>query len=244
MSKGHHYIVCSVPRSGSSFFCETLRATGALGRPVEYFSRSNERTYRSRLGAASVRDYVQKLVAEMTAFGSVFGAKIMYRDLERLLAGLRSEAALPEARDRDLLEAAIPGVRMIWLTRRNKIRQAVSFVRARQTQSWAWHDEPVAAPRYDYALLDSALSELEGQEARWRSFFSRNHIAPLVVVHEDFVSRAVEAVEHVLEFLEIPHQALPGAQEAWTLRQSDTLSEEWARRFEEERSNRSTDNAT
>ena len=31
------YLVCATPRSGSTFFCEALAATGVAGRPAEYF---------------------------------------------------------------------------------------------------------------------------------------------------------------------------------------------------------------
>jgi len=31
------YLLCATPRTGSTFLCETLRATGKLGRPEEYF---------------------------------------------------------------------------------------------------------------------------------------------------------------------------------------------------------------
>src|SRR3954464_7122438 len=31
------YLVCATPRSGSTLLCETLRATGVAGNPLEHF---------------------------------------------------------------------------------------------------------------------------------------------------------------------------------------------------------------
>jgi LPS sulfotransferase NodH len=237
MRNGRHYLVCSTHRSGSYLFCETLRATGVLGRPLEYFDPQNEEEFFQRVGASSYRGYLDHLVSEWTAIGSVFGAKLLHEYLERFLVKLRSAIQPQEAvmKDGDLLATVFPGVKYIWLTRRNKIRQAVSYVRAWQSQAWAWHDEQVAEPRYDFQLLDAVFDKLVFQEAGWQDFFSTNEIWPLTVVYEDFVGHAEETTHKVMDFLEVPRPAQLNRLEVQPVRQTDGLTEDWVARFAEEK---------
>ena len=237
MTNGHHYIVCTTHRSGSYFFCETLRATGLLGRPLEYFSPQNEQTYCERLGARTYREYLDCLIEQASAVGSVFGAKIIHQDLDGFLDHLRAATAGADGglSDAERLDALFPGVRFIWLTRRHKVRQAVSYARAFQTQAWAWHDQPVGEPYYDFDLLDSVLSRLALQESGWQEFFSDNGITPLTVVHEDFARSPEEVTLEVLDFLEVSRPSRLMTMDAGPMRQADGLSDEWARRFVSEK---------
>ena len=118
------YMVCSVPRSGSSLLCELLCNTEVAGAPTEFFDPELMRRFRERWGATSFDDYIAKLLSKKTSPNGVFGIKVHWRQLHDLL-GSSDPAQL------------FPGLRYVHIRREDVLRQAVSWVRALQTNQWA-----------------------------------------------------------------------------------------------------------
>ncbi len=269
------YLICTTPRSGSTFLSEALASTGVAGRPEEYFQQlpttGTSRRPVDYLGAelcaeclpaafgapdgdfrvelmfdprrfASFGDYATWVIGTATTSNGVFGAKIMAAYLEGLANGLRDALGdrCPEA-THEVLAAAFPRLRYVRLVRSDKVRQAVSLWRAIQT--WQWRED--AAPgavaaasggdlRYSFEVLDHLRRGLEAEEAWWDAYFREAGIQPLTIVYEEFSGQHDRAVRAVLRHLEIPFE------ESWSLpsptmrRQADTLSAEWAERYESE----------
>src|SRR5205809_518177 len=125
------YWICCTPRTGSALLCQLLRATGVAGRPEEYFWRDNEPLYRARWHVTTYHDYLERALEEGTTPNGIFGAKVgagMY--LAHFFRQLRT---LPQFEDAtpslfSILSALFPDLKCIWLTRRNKVRQAVSYI--------------------------------------------------------------------------------------------------------------------
>ena len=160
------YLVCATPRSGSTLLCELLKDTGVAGRPEEYFEAlattgapphpgdyladlprtgagirdddtPPEAPWHSSLtGLSSYHDHLERTFQLGTTPNGVFGSKLMWRQIAELEA-LATE--LPEytgLRGHELLERVFGGPAYIWISRREKVRQAVSMWRALQTRSW------------------------------------------------------------------------------------------------------------
>ena len=80
--------------------------------------------------------YLAWALNEGTTPNGVFGAKLMWGylgDFAQLLRGIDGLAGLPVP---ELLERVFPDLRYVRITRRDKVRQAVSLWRAVQTQAW------------------------------------------------------------------------------------------------------------
>jgi len=167
----------------------------------------------------------------------VFGSKLMWRQLPELHA-LATE--LPEyagLEPGELVTRMFDNPAYVWMTRRDKVRQAVSMWRALQTRSWrAGHgrDEPVEL-HYRYEGIDHLVDGLETDDAEWCEFFTRQATEPLVIGYEDDLERDRErTIGAVLEWIGV---SAPGDWRAAepTQRQADALSDEWAAAYHRDR---------
>ena len=103
------------------------------------------------------------------------------------------------ARLDEQLRSAIPGYsriddllphhRWVWLVRRDKILQAISWCRAEASNQWISGQSDVGKPdEYSYDFFDilSRTMLIYGGELAWETYFHENSIKPLIVVYEDF----------------------------------------------------------
>lgn len=254
------YLVCATPRSGSTLLCELLKDTGVAGRPEEYFeARSatglpphpgdflddlprtgagirDDRTpprapaHSSLIGLPDYRAHLDRTFRFGTGDNGVFGAKIMWRHLPdfQRLAG-----ALPEFAGLDLqtlLTRVFDDPRYVWVTREDKIRQAVSLWRALQTRAWRQEDasaNEAGGPRYNFAGIDHLTRSLRAEDQAWQSFFEAHGLTALKIAYQADLERDQNvAVRSVLHYICV--DTPPGWRAAEVLqRQADSLSDEW-----------------
>ena len=107
-------------------------------------------------------------------------------------------------------------MKWIWLVRRDKFAQAISNIRAAQTQVWCLHKEHLEHVHE----LNSTEIEIKQEEIfrfvanfffhdqLWETFFDRLKIIPHKLYYEDFVDPSVwdSVVGDILDFLEVPYQ--------------------------------------
>jgi LPS sulfotransferase NodH len=132
----------------------------------------------------------------------------------------------------------MPEHRHIFMTRRNKIRLAVSWWKAIKTQEWHRRiGEPAESVdlsnAYDFEAIHHLYDECSMREAGIHEFFAEAKIVPLTIVYEDFIQEYEKTVRMVWDFvgldtisLDIPAPAL--------IPTADGISEEWVQRFREE----------
>ena len=90
------YMICSLPRSGSSLLCEALANTLHAGMPAEYFNPGIIARMERRWNVGSFDDYLRKLLARKTSPNGVFGLKVHWGQYARVVfaaAGDRHVAA-------------------------------------------------------------------------------------------------------------------------------------------------------
>ncbi len=229
--------IAATARSGSSLLCEAIASTGVAGRPWEYLYEALEPMWRGYWELAPdvpYRDFVGQALVHGSTPNGVFGAKVMMGYLCELTS--RLAVAFPEA-GRDLppltqLAALCPNPRWIWITRRDKVRQALSLARALQTQAWHAGVEPQGMADYDFAEIDRCLQVVALHEAGWQDLFTAHGLVPFVVVYEDFVQRYHDTTAEILEFLGLPRTAARDLPAPTIMkRQADELSERWRARF-------------
>jgi trehalose 2-sulfotransferase len=231
------YLIFFTPRSGSYLLCEALTTSGLAGFPVEYFSAAQMDRLGKRWGISRQSDYLETLFRNRTTANGVFGAKVTWRHFGAFVAKSRDIEtcrALPPA---VLASALLPDLRYVWLTRRDKLRQAISFSKALQSGVWSLTGPALADrrdPQYDPASITSLLQRIKDDEMQIRTYFSDNGIEPFTVVYEDFVSRYEPTCAELLKYLGVQ---LPEEFRLVTptlTQQRDSQTEEWAQRYEEE----------
>ena len=214
------YLVCALPRSGSSLLCDVLAGTELAGAPTEYFDRNQMEAFAREWEVSGTDRYLEELFARKTSPNGVFGLKAFIHQIEDVLG------------DRDL-DAVFPDLRLVYVRRRDHVRQAVSWARASQTGQWA-SDLPVlrdGPASYDAQEIGELVARIESEEDRWEDLFARRGREPLRIDYEQLAPDPASAVRRVFDLVGI--EAPPGFEPpAPTLRrQADELSEAWVRRY-------------
>jgi trehalose 2-sulfotransferase len=180
---GRSCLICSVQRADSRLLSHALQDTGVLAIPAEYFHSGVEEFWRSRWGVTSEDAFLQAPRQEPATANGVCGSKMMrnyFADtLARLRAWLRPRLA-PDASDPDVLAAAFPGMRYIWLRRADKLRQAISWPRADATgqYSLAQGAEPAPPPPFDREAISRLARYAQQCESGGREWFAIHSITP------------------------------------------------------------------
>ena len=233
------YWLCTTPRSGSSALGDALEQTGVAGRPTEYFNRRFWPELFEHFGIATASSYLDAVTTQTATVNGVFGVKVMLdADADPTFDALRERLFAPQLSDADAVQRAFPGLRFVYLTRRDKVRQAVSYVRANTSGVWARYrgEAPSVAAgdaKFDFAALNGWVHELALREARWQRFFDEVEATPYTVVYEDYVRAPERAVRGILDFLGLepaPDWSLPELPQA---RLADEVSEAWVTRYYE-----------
>lgn len=235
------YIICSTARSGSTFLCHTLRKTGVAGYPDEFFEKAHFARWCDTWGVSAFDDeYVAKAIEAATTPNGVCGVKIHMEGFYEHF--VRNLAELPRFRGRGLsahamLAELFPNLHYIWITRRDKVRQAVSLWRATETGQWVWKRlEPTASPReYNFKQIDANVAGFVLQEAKWQDYFTEAGVRPPTVVYEDFASDYEQTVWRLLRHLGLEGQSDEKWPRPWMRKQADEESERWVRRYHEDK---------
>jgi LPS sulfotransferase NodH len=216
--------------------CDGLAATGLAGDPREWFNEFEQRRRREQWGLLGSQEpgcYLRRVLAAATTANGICGVKLHYYQLAGLYENLGSPAMPP---DPAALEAAFPGARYLWLRRRDKARQALSYARASQTQVWWRIGRPSPAGpkghfRYDPDQIYELERQLTANEEAWWQFIARAHTEPLILDYEDLTADYVGTVREVLRWLELPQAATVTIAPPRLQRQASAHDEQWLRRY-------------
>ncbi len=230
------YLICATPRSGSFLLCEALKNTSLAGRPEEYFWREDEPFWKERWSASTYADYVSGAIQEGTTPNGIFGAKVMWGYFDDFVSKLRTIAGYETLPVSKLLATTFPDLHYIWITRRDKVRQAISHVKALQSNVWAQDNTTpqfTGELHFDFVQIDGMVQSVELHERAWQNYFAGNSIQPIPVVYEELVPAYEETAIRLLHELRIPIPEQLTFAPRQMQKQADALSEEWVQRYHE-----------
>lgn len=237
-------------------YFEALKETGLPRRPGEYFEGLEHRTILELLGDYSRLDdeygeprfwdgsgyakYLARVRKEGTTPNGVFGAKMMWGYFGDFIANVRQIPAYREMAVHNILATLFPNLHYIWVTRRDKVRQAVSLWKAIQTWTWK-HDGHAAlanAPAHEelvfhFEAIDHLVQRLNAHEKAWQRYFARCGVQPFTVVYEELSSSYEATSLNILRYLHIPVPRNLKFGKRHMNQQANALSEEWVRRYKE-----------
>jgi LPS sulfotransferase NodH len=228
--------------------------TGYPRRPQEYFEGAADAEIFDILGPRTrveedearydpsrferYEGYLEWALQAGTTPNGVFGAKVMWGYFNGFVTGLRW--AVPGRQRlsvRELAPSVFPDLRYLSVTRRDKVRQAVSLWRALQTWSWSSDQVPAVGTEhlvYSHAAIAHLIRDIEAHEYEWRTYFRECGVEPLTIVYEDFAGRYEETVRDILRHLQIPEAESAVIAAPHKRPQSDDLSREWTDRYRAE----------
>jgi LPS sulfotransferase NodH len=238
------YVICTNPRSGSWLLSDGLAATSLAGNPREWFNILEEQIHRARwrmehASDLSLPDFLDLAKAESTTANGIAGVKLHYYQFAALPTKLGAIAQFRGLTSAEVMARLFPNARYLWLTRRDKARQAISFLLAADTDQW-WnidgvrpeHAARTLAPRFDPSAIARLERTLRDNDAGWRTFFEDNRIAPLVVYYEDLAGDYAGTIVRVLDWLGVRGAKPVEIAPTRLRRQATALNEEWLERYE------------
>jgi LPS sulfotransferase NodH len=252
------YLVCASQRSGTELLCRCLADTGVAGCPQEYFLAEDpaklpdwrfweEGPFAAGQDVSDRDSYLTIAYRLGSTPNGVFGAKMHWNNLRWALAKFSEMPRFAGLDRAAILHSAFPNLRVIDVTRRDRVRQAVSWARMTQDGMWvapadqpatAW-PPPTGAPRYDYNLIAGLEALIVKGETGWRQLYSELGLAPYQVVYEEMTSPDgyEQTIRGVLAHLGLDdYQGLVPAPR--TRRQSNDLNEAWVTAYLTDRTSR------
>lgn len=209
------YIICCTKRTGSTLLCQLL--SGKAGQPGEYLNP----LYRRHFGIAEPdrkkvdrRGYISELI---DASGGIFGLKVVHSHVCGELKSQSLEKLFPEQ----------PWY--IYLTRDDKVKQAVSILIATQSGAWFGEERDDRKLQYNRASIGFHLCQVEREEEAWEWYFESMGIDPLRLRYEELAADPDGEARRVLNFLGIEVSKEPI--QATMKKQADQINDAWEKRY-------------
>ncbi len=247
-------LICASHRTGSNLLEQNLKAMGLPAKPREFFSPAVSQRMVERHGLpAPEADFLKYLAAVRARWGGGEGnlaVKVMWPHLAVLQSWLKAHPERSRL-GRDGWETLVnllenPGI--IHLSRRDKLRQAISMLRAKQTGIYTTvhvdkaQRDPKGTERYDFAKLKHYVGKFTEEDAAWRSCLAKYKAATgcqvVEVLFEDLIedpegitrAAAIAAGQSVLENRKTTGTPMRSQRDACTEAWVEAYAEDSARR--------------
>ena len=219
------YLIASSYRCGSSYLSWLLWNTGLLGAPSEVLNPTSELPqFINRFKTSDPSDYISKILERRVSRNGVFGVKAHFHHFE----AYQKQYPL-------LLERMAP-VTYIFISRPDKVAQAVSMAKALQSNRWHSRMEggPKPTLRYDREMIANCLDDIEEQDMAWRRWFKAHEVSPFEVSYNDLTKDAAGVVRSIVELLGVENDEPDEVHVPAVNKQGDETNNEWIERYERE----------
>lgn len=186
------YLICTTPRTGSNFLCSILRASGVAGHPLEYMNGNYLMANYNFAPVGNTRyDYLREMEGRRTTPNGVFGIKTMYFQL----------VAFFNKQDKPTLEFLKRQNLLIYLYRKNKLEQAVSWFLANKTNVYTSIEEGEYSPIiFDGPTMVACLNELVREDSLWQKALKRYELPHVKICYEDLIKHPEREVSKIYKF--------------------------------------------
>jgi len=233
------YRIWTAPRTGHTLLARLLTDTGVAGTPGEHLTLHDESNLKEKYQVSNYPEMI-RAIQEACSGGTLIGGCKMDSHKDRHII-LRDElldlkGITTDDEEKDLWADLFPDVKDIFLLRRNKVRQAVSWWKAIQDNEWHIEagksritDQSFYEDKYDFKAILHLWKESMLREANMQDYFTRFQIKPLTLVYEDYIQDLERTIAQIFEFLNIKDQfTFPEVRYKKT---ADDISELWVERF-------------
>jgi trehalose 2-sulfotransferase len=228
------YILWFTQRVGSTVLAQALIDTGIAGRPQELCNAENVAGIMKKMGTKDGTSLREALWREGTTPNGVFGLKYgMSPALHAELIAMMCVATKTND-TRAAWESFFPNCNHFVLTRRDKVRLAVSWWKLVKTQQG--HRRPGEAAvalsddAYNYRAIHHLVGECqEREDAIWKQLSEWN-TSPDTIVYEDLAASFESIVRRVLVRLGFDTSNITLPMPAFE-RTADALSDRWVERY-------------
>jgi LPS sulfotransferase NodH len=212
-------LIASTPRCGSHYLGHMLGATGECGVPLEYLNETNRKYWARRFKENHMDNLFPRFVKNRTSPNGTFTLKAHWSQYKPYINSI------------DRLTRGVGFEKVIWISRRNQLSQAISMVIARQTGVWISGAKPKSEPRFDYDAIVRSANLIRESNLNWCEYIrSLSPEHSMAILYEDLVSDE-EVRSRISDFLGLNSDLM--AQDR-TQKLGGEINALWKKRFTEE----------
>ena len=179
MTPRRSYTIWFSQRTGSTLLCSALEDTGVAGKPAELFNIETGTDLLAHFSAETPEILQQKIWDRGATANGVLGLKQGFWEphMSYLIDAFRTFPGGADKSQAEVWENAFPNGKHIFMTRRNKVRLAVSWWKAIQSEEW--HRKRGGTPShkdisdtYHFDAINHLLEQSVLREAGIQAFFT------------------------------------------------------------------------
>lgn len=208
------YIILTTGRSGSSWLCQLLTSTRCLGNPKEYLNPSNFNDEKMMFDypwlTLKNRELLDAIMKNTSTLNGVVGIK---SNLQYLI-------------NSGILRTYQAPIKYVYLTRKDKIGQAISLERAFKSQKWClYKNESVLDDNLglDINRILSQMLYIKNEEDKILEFLKNKNY--LEIAYEDLLENELKTVGEIAKFIGVNKEF--EKLESNVVPQRDQKTEEW-----------------
>lgn len=213
--------ICYTNRCGSNHLSDILAATRHFRRAREVLNGEEIVTAARSHGHRDLQGYFAELVRRQSAPQGVVTCKLAIYHLELL-------------GDAGLLEQVIDRGIFVFMTRQDRLGQAISLEIARQNHRWSSQMTgriPDSALVFSRSRISSAMAEIDTENSVFETFFSANGVEPVRVEYERLVEEPQEGLDMIGNQLGLRTPLRVDPMRLTLSRQRGPLNDEWRERY-------------
>ena len=208
--------ICFTNRCGSNHLADAMQSDGRLNMAGELFNADAVLEDTRLHGHASFAEYL-RLQVSWRMRGGRFVVKTAIPHLDLLgRAGV--------------LDAVQAAAHFVFLTREDRLAQAISYDIAEQSGQWVAGTPSRGAPTYSRERLERIMRGIAEQNGLFEEFFALNAIAPVRLTYEAFVADRPRGLAAIGAAIGLPDLRLVPAALRHA-RQSGPLNAAWRARY-------------
>lgn len=190
-------ILCS-PRSGSTLLSRALYKSQVAGDPLEYLNKHLLAQARLRYEDPKMgySEFIRKAESSRTSMNGLFGIQLHYSQFVTAISS--------EAHDANYVSFLKRFDKFLWVRRKDKIAQAVSFAIAKKSRAWSSEDVSITSLSCDdFSTLElmKALRVVVGDDLGWQALTNHLSLQAEVLWYEDMVENFGGSVNRALRHI-------------------------------------------
>ncbi len=230
LMKTNNYLLAMTPRSGSSYLCDVMLHTNCFGKPNEFLNPDFLPVMLAKMQGSSPETYLLDIMQFQQSQNKVAGFKTSWNQFKDFLQVLHNKSVLNK-------------FKYIYLTRKNRIAQAISLYKAAESKIFHTNKNHSASKlqqlenlKYNFQKIQHWEQHILQQEQGWQEYFATNKIQPLCITYEDIEANILQVLQDIAAYLDLDVQKIhvPTKKSVFN-KISDQRNLEWAQKFKLER---------
>ena len=213
------FILYASERSGSTLLTDSIKNWLWPSKDILFGQRcEHTQLLRQILLNNEYRENTNRWICKFHNLGHVLESCEFLRNIDKSNSGYEM-----------MLEKYFTKRYSVYLSRRNKVLQAVSLLKARQTEQYYFDKELKGECFFDAKELKKIIIKLVNIEYQWESLIEKLRIEPYRIYYEDVMKDITEAGYKIADHFGFERPANPYA--PYLKKQADEINVQWAERF-------------